>query len=277
MPGKKALFEIGKNGSVEEFRAAYKKASDKLTLDGRRSKQIPLHKGAFAGFLEGNVGNLQEILCRPDDFEISGGRYGFTETPSRSDLVHDLTKKSDDPVAVIRLALGKGSPEARQRLLDLTLRGAVGDTYIGDNEFIAALVEAGARADAEINGSTGETLAIAITKSHTLDAIRVLVEKGGADFDEALRLINTDQRWDGRNDRANAVTKLEARREEICGPAAPAAAENATTDELLRTLIARVDYLTAEFEKSRQGQKADAPAETPGKKPGPDGYGHLRV
>jgi hypothetical protein len=257
-PPEKTAFEIGKTGTLEEIRAAFKTARARLDWFDRHdvSGQETVIKGAQAAFLEGNVENFQSILADPEGFAVLRGELlrSYKTTSHFIEILSELVKEHQDP-AIIALATQKMDTEARQKLLNDTMYEMLRTGRGMSVESLDVLLKAGAQANMEVNGAAGAALALAASYSYPDEIIRLL-HANGADFGAALHHINTSRDWDAENKRENAVTKLLAHREAITGEPAT---EEGKTQQMLKELMQQVAELTKRMdaaEKPAGAQKA---------------------
>ena len=209
---KEKLFQIGKTGTADALRQAYKAAFDKEDSDS----QITLRNGAIAAFHEGHPEGIQMMLSEPDAFKeynFWGGQY---ITPTT--LINLVTGHSDQS-AIIKLALENISAEEKQKAVDNTLLFCMRPNIF--EGFITALIENGAN----VNAFGGEILARAAANNRS-EAVIGLLYKNGASFEDATHLMQT-KKWDEKD-----ISCLLAWQVKMTGAVAPAT-ENA---EILKKL-----------------------------------------
>ncbi len=241
-------FDIGKNGTVEALYAANQTADD--------VNRIELRKGARAAFLEGRPENLQTILSNHTAF---GMKYVNVRN-----MFYLLIDGQNDPATVLSLTLDKTPAPEKQALLNETLYAVVNGAYDNkDSALIAALLGAGANANAEFTGSPGRILAIAIDNAYPPSVIKLLYDNGASFKDAALR-INTKSYWDEGNKRATCIGKLKAYREEITGEPAT---EEGELKQMMLKMQAQLDTLTKKFNTAQQpAAQPEEPARAPKEK-----------
>ena len=143
-------------------------------------RKINRHReGALHAFREKRPENIQTLLLHADT--IRDGHY--YPNPVHAILI-DLSETSADKVADIKLALAKFPEEDRKELLNKTLNNAIWG-QAGGEAFYALLLQAGADANAGIDGYAGIILARAVFRNHSLSVIKLLVDNG-ASFKDAL-------------------------------------------------------------------------------------------
>ncbi len=235
----KTPFEIGKDGTVEELCAANDKAKNKMGgaydlyyMGG--SDQRELQNGAIEAFKEGRTDNLQCILANPAKFMVCdhSSFYPVDSEKIFDQLIKGVTTGSDDQATIITLAMDKFPEQSKQACLDGSLLRAVTDHYYGD-DLVAALLKAGAGANAEVQGFKGFVLAKAIESVRMVPTIELLY-KAGANFDDALFCIQANK-WDEAN-----IRSLKAYREKVTGK--PSTIEVAP--EVLQQLLDQVAEIT---------------------------------
>ena len=256
----KNYFEIGKNATAEEFRAANKKA---LKKRNPYTAQLELQRGAIQAFSEGRPENVQTVLSNLDEFRIKTrhNRYdtSFEDISVIASLLR-LTEGNDNPSAAISLALEKIPEQAKQGVLDNLLYKYI-YSYGATTTFVDGLLKAGANA----NAFEGQILAQAAARSRHISVVKLLHDNG-ASFDDALFTMQT-KNWEQK-----FINGLKAYREEITGePATEDAKTQATMAQLLEqvaVLTEKVGDLTEKLDKTssatpasnaNQSQKAPAP------------------
>jgi hypothetical protein len=263
---KKSPFETGKGGTIEELRAENQKA-EKMRLRGDAADlRLNLISGAAEALCEGRPENIQTLLAERDTFKLK-----YTQIRNAFYRLAE-EKEGGSTVNKIDLALEKVPAQEKQDILNQTLCAVVDYAYEDKDEaLIAALLKAGADANAEFDGQPGRILATAISNSFPTAIIKLMYDSG-APFEDALFRISTRPYWDAENRRESAITKLKAYREVICGAAAAEADDK--TQKMIRELQEQVADLTTEVRALREGRPAAAATQ---KKPGPGGYKHLSM
>jgi len=229
-----APFDIGLNGTVEEFREANQKALDNKSKSGEHfgaQEQRELQKGAIKAFQEGRPENVQTLLANPDEFQVRDSYY-TKEDIAREKILSELVSGNDRPVAVVLLALAKIPAQDQQEVLNRALLAVIRN-YTKVETFAGTLIEAGADANAEFDGFKGAILAWAVSKSQPLPVIELLCKKG-ANFEDTLFLLRTKD-W-----KAETATKLKVYREKITGE--PATIE--VKPEVLQQMQDQIKELT---------------------------------
>jgi len=248
----RTFYDVGLNGTVDEFRQANKGAFDYRYSSGQHhgtQSQRDLQRGAIQAFLEGRPENLQTVFANLSEFKIGVEAKFSTETVDRKKILFDLTEGSDRPAAIIALALAQiCEPEKKQEVLDEVLCDAVHcNPYPGEEAFVSALLKAGANANAEFMGSPGKILAMAITYAHPPRVVKMLYD-GGASFDDALFRMRTKPFWDDK--REMCIEKLKAYRQEITGEAA--------TVEVRPEILLEMRQMIADFTEAAKDKKPAA-------------------
>lgn len=185
---KKTSFEIGRDGTAEELVVANYKAlsqnrnGDYLAFDVQRE----LQDGAVQAFKDGKPGNVQTILSHLSDFNIRC--YTYIEKVSHQ-ILSEITKGQDNPVAIINLALTNTSGHEKQGILNDSLLLCLDKPAWSDNAWKEALVAPLLAAGADINQG-GKVLATAINEDQPPSIIQQLYTNG-ASFDEALAYMQS--------------------------------------------------------------------------------------
>ncbi|MBU6475133.1 MAG: hypothetical protein KGQ70_04135, partial [Alphaproteobacteria bacterium] len=168
----------------------------------------------------------------------------------------------EDKTAVILLAIEKIPDDKRRAFLDKTLSDLFStNEYQCEEPFIAALISAGADANAVVHGAPGMPLAWAVTSGYPQAIVRLLHDHG-ASFEDALLRIQTRTYWDEGNRRELAVHKLKAYREAITG--APAGEESELRQEIAQL---RAEIAALREEITRRLPVTDTPAANKARKP----------
>lgn len=215
------FFNLGKNGTPDEFQPALSKAFAKYDVEAQKE----LRRGAIEAFNEGRHENFQSLLL---DLHKS-------QWLSSIGTLDRLIKENDNPSSAINLALDKMSAQEKQKFLDDTLYKIVNDDPVsGDENLVAALLQAGANANAESHGSGGRILACATTYAHPPGVIKLLYENG-ATFEEALLRIRTRPYWDDK--RELCIERLKAYQEAVTGEPATSETKMQQTIDLLRQQV----------------------------------------
>jgi hypothetical protein len=241
-------FDIGFDGSVEDFRRAYD------DVDAWKE----LRRGAYKAFHEGDHENIQALMANPAAFGLQGLNNDHQKAHCRN-VLFQLIQDKDNAADIITLAIEKIPEQQRHKFLDALLYSAIDcNPYTGEEPFVVALIGAGANANAEVAGAGGRTLAVAITKGHTTGVIKQLCDHG-ATFAEAEHRIRTRQFWDQGDLREKCIEKLKVYRQEITG-------ERATVEvrpELLLQMQQTIEDLTLRMAAL---PKSPAPAAVQGKR-----------
>ncbi|MDE2335796.1 MAG: hypothetical protein KGL10_00620 [Alphaproteobacteria bacterium] len=113
------FYDIGKNGTVEEFHAANKRALRHVTMpqgyDFERefikhlggADQESLRAGALDAFFEGRPENLLEVIRHPREFAVKGGYVSAAklyDEDSRATVVTEIVRRSErlkDDIALV--------------------------------------------------------------------------------------------------------------------------------------------------------------------------------
>ena len=199
-----ACFNIGKDGTVKEFRDANQTANKKVIkyrdyiyedmrdFTGDNAAQQQLFNGAVQAFKDGHPENIQTVFTNLDEFkEIDKPRTEsamFSMNLGRDfvvDTLKRLTQDSDRPSDIIDLALADVPEQDRQALLNSALRHCVGSNFNGDKTFIAALLQSGANANAEFGDFKGLILGDAVMTGKSQPIVEMLLENG-ANFNDTL-------------------------------------------------------------------------------------------
>lgn len=251
-------YEIGKDGSVEAFTEANQKAANHtirrhfIDYYLGEADQKELRRGAIQAFHDGHPENIQTALLYPEDFIILEKEYGWELEDTRTAILSDLIKDSNDPAADIKRALEKIPAQERQGVLDDLLNAAVNGYYskiyrkimtdYTSETLTAALLKAGANANA--------ILAVAIRNNRPEPFIKLLHENK-ADFNEALSALESRKADD------KIIKRLKDYREKYTGQPAD---ENVVR---IRELERQLAEAREEITQLRQGQIAPNPSRTP--------------
>jgi len=236
--------EIGLNGTAEEFRKANKRAINKKgsgyygSYRGTEA-QKELRKGALQAFHEGRPENIQIALLYSNEFKIHEGYVQNAPDVEKNpceNILSELIKGGADPLDVINLALlANTAQDKRQAVLDNSLLKAIMNEIDAGGAFIAALLNAGADANASVKGYKGFTLVRAVEKNQPLSVIEMLYKKG-ASFDDALESMKANG-WEDK-----MINRVKVLREKFTGQ--PADEVSASVAELRKEIAQLREQLT---------------------------------
>jgi hypothetical protein len=277
-----SAYEIGLNGTVEEFyaaleaakedakaaQAAYEAYDKKKTFFSmekwcslrdansaaqNRCSQMPyqFHEGAIAAFRQNRPENIQAILADPEKFHRE---YEDSDTFLIRAFFQLLTDTSV-PEAVPAPALAKIAADKRQYILNVALFKLI-DEYKNIENTVSALIKAGADAGYE----SSAPLAIALHKGTPDKVVDMLIENG-ATLDAALQRMQ-----DNRDFYGPTLEKIETLR------------YKAETDAKIRELEETIAQLTEAKKTDLKEPTADPSAakEKPAV-PKPGNYDHLKL
>jgi hypothetical protein len=252
---KKGYANIGKKSPADKFLEAFRKVAN-----SNPAKSQALLDGALQSFHEGRPENIQALILNADlDSFYNHTRY----------ILFRMSEKSDDKLADIKLALAKIPEEARENFLSKVLHSAIlykTDLYVtGREPFYSLLLQAGADANAPINGCAGAILAKAVSCHHPISVIKLLHDNGASFKDALTTMYNGDYSADSKDTLKHYQQELEDK--PATSEAAPSAAEEALRQmlEQVGELTERVSALTEEV----RSLKSPADATTPEKKAAP--------
>jgi hypothetical protein len=241
-------FDIGNNGTEEKF---VKKLGKTYTYASESRKNKLLIGGAVQAFLQGRPENIQAALLHRTK---TAGYLPYHNTTA--DILFDLSEKSTNKLDDITLALAKIPEDERKAVLNKVLHDALGE-IIGGEPFFSLLLEAGADANAVIDGHPGMLIVRAIDANHPISVIKLLHDSG-ASFDDA----RTTMHGKGR-DSADIAT-LDHYQKVLTGKTPDAetdqpAPEEADTRELLRAILAELKEITRRLPPAEPAANADRP------------------
>jgi hypothetical protein len=236
-------YEIGRDGTVEDFYAAVKAAREDIVVkeatykrSDKRSdflltslkkyradqqaylaaKKVPsqmpaeFYRGACEAFQDGRPGNIQHILSVPDEFCSRKYKYGLeSDLPERT--FFKLLTESANPESVPELALAKVAEDKKQHILNSVLSSVIGCEEADIERCVTTLLKAGADASYKSNA----VLAYALYTDIPAKVAELLVEYG-ANFDEALQTMRDNRVIYGATpEKIEALQRKDARIREL--------------------------------------------------------------
>lgn len=226
---KRTPYEIGRDGSVDELRAALKNIN---VFDAKNAgAAYEARRGAVDAFLQGQPEKVAALLADPDSFATSR-EYGANA--SLRDVLACLAADPAQADARIASAYEQVPEELRQKALDEALLIHIYRTTAATPAVIEGLLSAGADVH---QAPKGRILARAVAEGLPVAIIQTLLVKG-AIFRDAL-FYAAEQRWP--DDKiARIQTYQEQLTDENAANARQLAEQLKTLTEELRTLFAAV-------------------------------------
>ncbi len=172
--------DIGKNGPSEKFLKVYK---DKAQYHTYSTKAYNMINGAIAAFYEGRPENVQAAMAN----EKSIRSYNYWQLAPN--VLFKITEKTNEKLANINLAVAKIPEQDRKEFLSTALNNAFGNN-IGNEVFYSTMLQAGADANASIDGHAGALLVTAACNKQPISVIKLLYDNG-ASFDDALTTMHS--------------------------------------------------------------------------------------
>ena len=171
---RKDYFEIGKTGTADEFLHAFKKRMKGASYEAMDDGTNKLRRGALEAFLEGRPENIQAILLNAEDLD---------QPNLAAHTLLDIAEASDNKLHAIMLSLEGLYGAQKEACLSKALQNAIRN-HVGDEDFYALLLQAGADPNGGSSNSHGTTLFVAVDKGSP--ATVKLLHEHGASFDVAI-------------------------------------------------------------------------------------------
>jgi hypothetical protein len=225
----KNYFSIGKKRSPDKLLKAL--CSTKSVDWETKSKNDSLLDGAVEAFHEGRPENIQKAFLNAESIKNWHYRY-----PALT-ILQKVAAKSNDKATDINRTIALIPEHDREAILSKALNDAV-RKGIGGETFYALLLEAGADANAKIDGYAGAILATAASNKVPISVIELLVNKG-ASFKDACTTMHS------LNYDPASINNLKHFEKQITG----GAAEEADVSDILREMQEQIRVLTEKLEQ----------------------------